>query len=228
LISAVSATKYYELDKKYEGATFFDEFDFFPTFDPTHGYVTYGDRNYAESNNLIETGAVAKMKVDSTTVLTPPANGIDGYWEQNNVGRKSVRIETQKSWTEGLIIGDFLKMPSSSVEGCGTWPAFWTLGSGDWPYNGELDILEGANNQKNNFAAGHTGSQDKTRQCKINNAGGTGQIINDPVGVPHDNCNLWTTVSKTNHMRRSAAHFLAGSLGKPNKSDWLPGPEQRT
>ncbi|KAK6373558.1 hypothetical protein LTS17_008050 [Exophiala oligosperma] len=59
----------------------------------------------------------------------------------NGAGRPSVRISTKRSWTHGLFIGDFNHSPAGI---CGTWPAFWTLGP-NWPYNGEIDIMEGAN-----------------------------------------------------------------------------------
>ena len=28
--------------------------------------------------------------------------------------------------------------------GCGTWPAYWLCGE-NWPYKGEIDIIEGVN-----------------------------------------------------------------------------------
>lgn len=43
------------------------------------------------------------------TVLTYPG-----------VGRKSVRITSQKSWTHALFISDIVHMPGGI---CGTWPA---------------------------------------------------------------------------------------------------------
>jgi beta-glucanase (GH16 family) len=66
------------------------------------------------------------MGVDSLTTLDP-----------SGPGRKSVRIESKKSWNHGLFIADIAHMPGGV---CGTWPALWTLGP-DWPYNGEIDII---------------------------------------------------------------------------------------
>ncbi|KAM0563513.1 hypothetical protein ACHAPJ_001234 [Fusarium lateritium] len=43
-------------------------------------------------------------------------------------------------------------MPPSQ---CGTWPAFWAYGT-NWPDDGEIDILEGANLAYNNIMTGHT------------------------------------------------------------------------
>lgn len=68
--------------------------------------------------------------------------------------RKSVRITTQEAYDGALVIMDSVHMPT----GCGTWPAFWSNGP-NWPYNGEIDIVEGVNDQGNsrNQATIHTG-----------------------------------------------------------------------
>jgi beta-glucanase (GH16 family) len=58
------------------------------------------------------------MKVDTTPVVS------------NN--RKSIRIQTNNQYTGGLFVLDAVHMPS----GCGTWPAFWTVGPANWPANG--------------------------------------------------------------------------------------------
>eukprot|EP01087_Luapelamoeba_hula_P008042 TRINITY_DN2000_c0_g3_i2.p1 TRINITY_DN2000_c0_g3~~TRINITY_DN2000_c0_g3_i2.p1 ORF type:complete len:212 (-),score=38.60 TRINITY_DN2000_c0_g3_i2:70-705(-) len=40
-------------------------------------------------------------------------------------------------------------------EGCGTWPAFWMVGP-DWPNKGEIDIIEGVNNNQVDQTTLHT------------------------------------------------------------------------
>lgn len=41
--------------------------------------------------------------------------------------------------------------------GCGTWPAWWSNGP-NWPYGGEIDILEGVNEYTQNQVSLHSGS----------------------------------------------------------------------
>ena len=174
-----AATQEYQLDTEYSGNSFFDGFNFFSAADPTHGFTDYVSRSDAQNLGLISTGNSAVIRVDSTNQYPVPSSEIS-YSDVDGVGRKSVRIESSKSWTYGLIIADIKHMPSADHDGCGTWPAFWTLGSGQWPYNGEIDIIEGANDQTETFSAGHTANQ-----CKITPQG-SGQLN-------YDNCNLFTT-----------------------------------
>lgn len=41
-------------------------------------------------------------------------------------------------------------------EGCSTWPAIWEVDLNNWPSGGEIDVLEGVNNQPVNSATIHT------------------------------------------------------------------------
>ncbi|KKY17376.1 hypothetical protein UCRPC4_g05620 [Phaeomoniella chlamydospora] len=143
--AAAVTSSTYALDTSYEGADFFDGFEFYTAADPTNGFVTYVDESTALSDGLISSGdgQPAIMSVDDTTTLA--TDGSDG-------GRKSVRISSTKSYTHGLFIGDFGHMPGGI---CGTWPAFWTFGP-NWPTNGEIDIIEGVNSATTNLMSLHT------------------------------------------------------------------------
>ena len=141
---AVAQTGYiYELDTEYTGANFFNGWDFFTGGDPTGGFVDYVNEQTALQYGFINSSDTAPvyMGVDHT-----------GYYSTSGGGRPSVRISTRKSWTHGLFIGDFNHQPGGV---CGTWPAFWTIGP-NWPYNGEIDILEGVNLFTNNVMSLHT------------------------------------------------------------------------
>lgn len=57
------------------------------------------------------------------------------------------------SYTGGMVIMDAVHAPT----GCGTWPAWWMNGD-NWPYGGEIDIMEGVNAFSQNQISIHTGS----------------------------------------------------------------------
>lgn len=69
-------------------------------------------------------------------------------------------------YNKGLFVLDVKHMPGGI---CGTWPAFWSLGREPWPVKGEIDIIEGVNQNTNNNFVLHT---DTT--CSVNGKGQTG------------------------------------------------------
>ncbi|KNG44113.1 glycoside hydrolase family 16 protein [Stemphylium lycopersici] len=119
---------------------FYGAFNFFTEADPTEGFVQYVDEDTARQTNLI-----------NASVATGASWGVDTQNECPE-GRPSIRIESKKTYDSGLIVLDVAHMPF----GCGTWPAFWTTGP-NWPKNGEIDIIEGVNDQTNNGMTLHTG-----------------------------------------------------------------------
>lgn len=127
---------------KFAGKNFFDDWDFFTSPDPTHGNVQYVSQAEATSSGLASVGDdnVTLIAVDDTTTL--PVGG----------NRKSVRISTKKTYTGGLFVMDVNAMPT----GCATWPAFWTVTNQQWPLGGEIDIVEGVNQQSSNQMTLHT------------------------------------------------------------------------
>ncbi|KIV92814.1 hypothetical protein PV10_04080 [Exophiala mesophila] len=167
-----SATASYVLEDDYAASSFASMFDFFTGDDPTHGYVNYINQQQAQNQGMykVENGAVY-MGVDSSNVAS-------------GRGRDSIRISSKKEYNHGLFILDLAHMPAGA---CGTWPAFWLLGP-NWPYGGEVDIIEGVNTQSANSMALHTDAG-----CSISHTGdfsGTLSTDNCDVAAPGQGTNV--------------------------------------
>ncbi|TEY61119.1 hypothetical protein BOTCAL_0174g00010 [Botryotinia calthae] len=145
-IGEVSATNKYTLVDDYAGTNFFDMFDFYTGADPTSGFVSYTSKEVAENANS-ELG-VALTKVENGQAYM----GVD-YVNVVTTGRPSVRIQSKETYTHGLIIADLAHMPASI---CGTWPAFWTVNTINYPRYGEIDILENVNEKTVSLQTLHT------------------------------------------------------------------------
>ncbi|KAJ3576667.1 hypothetical protein NP233_g284 [Leucocoprinus birnbaumii] len=131
---------------------------------------SYVPRDEAFSKRLVYT------LEDGTAII----RGDNDTWLDQGVKRDSVRISTQTRYNTGLFILDLRKAPW----GCGTWPAFWTLGEGTWPYAGEIDIIEGVHDNQHNQVAWHT-----SPGCHLaTNSTFTGTIVNVD-GQNHTDCN---------------------------------------
>lgn len=133
----------FTLKDTFIGPGFFDAWTWETIDDPTHGRVNYVDKATAMNSNLSyasETKFI--MRADEFTNVAPSARG-----------RDSVRITSNSAYDDAVFVLDLEHMP----EGCGTWPAFWTVSaSGPWPTGGEIDIIEGVNLATVNLASLHT------------------------------------------------------------------------
>ncbi|KAK6954517.1 hypothetical protein Daesc_004484 [Daldinia eschscholtzii] len=158
-LGAAATHAAYTIQDSYDQTNFFEGFEFFSLPDPTNGFVRYQTAIEANANSL------AGLANDAVYL------GVD-YTTMNPIGgRGSVRVNSKKSYTTGLIIADIAHQPASQ---CGTWPAFWTVGQ-DWPFNGEIDIIEGVNLDTNSTYTLHTGPGCTFSQGDCN-APGTGNI----------------------------------------------------
>jgi hypothetical protein len=122
--------------------------------------VQYVDQQTATSSNLVSINSAgnAIMRVDNTS--------------QVSGNRNSVRIQTQFTFTGGLLVMDSVHMPT----GCGTWPAFWTVGP-NWPVEGEIDIVEGVNNYTNNQATIHANTGCQLPTSNVTALGISGSVV---------------------------------------------------
>ena len=143
----------YALTDSYAGDTFFGNFTPFTGTDPTSGFVNYTSYETARTTQLI----AQVSNANNAAYL-----GVDHHTNSPSGGRASVRISSKKSFNKGLFIADISHIPV----GCGTWPAFWLLGSGTWPAGGEIDIIEGVNAATTNQMTLHTNAG-----CSVWNAG---------------------------------------------------------
>ncbi|KAK7462817.1 hypothetical protein VKT23_007396 [Stygiomarasmius scandens] len=133
----------YSQTSSHQGTQFLDTFTWQAIADPTHGRVRYVDQTSALNQNLtFASGDHFILRSDFTNKLDP-----------NGAGRDSVRIQSNHQYTTAVMVFNIRHMP----QGCGTWPAVWTLGA-NWPNQGEVDILEGVNDQGSNAATLHTSS----------------------------------------------------------------------
>ncbi|KAL2757499.1 glycoside hydrolase family 16 protein [Sodiomyces alcalophilus JCM 7366] len=146
-LSLVGAQQYV-LHHLFDHTNFFDEFSFFSEPDPTRGVQRYVS---AFEANAVDLAGFANDAVFLGVDYTTP-----GPW------RRSVRVTSNTAYDSGLFIADIAHMPTSS---CGVWPAFWMFGP-QWPYDGEIDIIEGVNTQDKNKVTLHTGPG-----CSITNEG---------------------------------------------------------
>ncbi|CAE6458900.1 unnamed protein product [Rhizoctonia solani] len=138
-----SAPRSFQLQEEIIGSKFYDAFNFETFKDPTHGRVNYVGQDVARGNNLTyASDSKFFMRADSTNVV-----------KSGSRGRDSIRISSKQSYNDSVVVLELTHMPT----GCGTWPAFWTVGRGvKWPQGGEIDIIEGINNQAFNLASLHT------------------------------------------------------------------------
>lgn len=128
-------------------AIFFDGFDG-ASLDRTHWTVRRTAEVYNDEQQLY---------VDSSATLHvahgAEAAGADGgalvltaRWAPGGRGPKGERLDfvSARLDTRGKVEFDHglaearMKLPA----GAGLWPAFWILGTGDWPATGEIDVME--------------------------------------------------------------------------------------
>eukprot|EP00602_Paraphysomonas_sp_CaronLab_P009601 CAMPEP_0185020164 /NCGR_PEP_ID=MMETSP1103-20130426/2764_1 /TAXON_ID=36769 /ORGANISM="Paraphysomonas bandaiensis, Strain Caron Lab Isolate" /LENGTH=326 /DNA_ID=CAMNT_0027550897 /DNA_START=14 /DNA_END=991 /DNA_ORIENTATION=- len=175
----------YTMDISLQGNSFFDGFIFETIDDPTHGYVDYVDAEYAYGNGL------AYVTTDEKVFIGADSINVVGDYDR---GRKSIRLKSKQAYNgNNLIVIDLDHMPTTNgylPAGCSAWPAFWLFGP-DWPYNGEIDVIEYQNSDSIVSTTLHT--NDGCDQSGEDTSTFTGHWGTGSQGNPSDNCdvNAW-------------------------------------
>ncbi|RDB18969.1 putative glycosidase C21B10.07 [Hypsizygus marmoreus] len=172
----------YPLSDNIVGTAFLNTFDFQAIADPTHGRVNYVDQATAQSQNLTFASADSfVLRTDFKTRLNP-----------GGPGRNSVRIRSKKVYTTHVAVFNIRHMP----QGCGTWPAVWETNEPSWPNGGEIDILEGVNDQGPNAATLHTNAG-CTMPASRAQTGTSGQLDCNAAVNGNTGCNVFSNDARS-------------------------------
>jgi hypothetical protein len=153
------------------------------------------------------------------TMTNSPSNGsLDGNGDLNLTA-----IGSGSSWTSSRIqttsanvgapaggqleVTASIKQPSPA-SGLGYWPAFWMLGPGQWPENGEIDILEDVNALSDHSGTIHCGT-DPGGVC--NEPNGIGSGLQGCSGCQSGYHTYTMILNRTNTSNESITWYLDGN-----------------
>jgi hypothetical protein len=116
------------------------------------------------------TNSTSNVHLDGNGNLDITALGSGSSWTSGRVQTTSANV--------GAPAGGELEVTASIQQpsgGPGYWPAFWMLGPGQWPENGEIDIMEDVNSLSELSGTVHCGT-DPGGPCNEPNGIGSGLV----------------------------------------------------
>jgi len=123
-----------------------DEFDVDGSPDPNvysfeKGFQRNEEAQWYQSANATVQGGLLVIEARKETVQNPNYTG-SGDWKTTRRTAEYTSSSLSTSGRQSFQYGHF-EMRGRIPTEAGTWPAWWTLGvSGEWPSNGEIDIME--------------------------------------------------------------------------------------
>jgi hypothetical protein len=172
----------------------------------------------ADSNWMYDTGPGSNFGTGEIETMT---NSTSNVHLDGNGNLDITALGSGSSWTSGRIqttsanvgapAGGQLEVTASIQQptgGLGYWPAFWMLGPGQWPENGEIDIMEDVNALSELSGTVHCGT-DPGGPCNEPNGVGSGLRA---CGGCQSGYHTYTMIlNRTNTSAESITFYLDGS-----------------
>jgi Ricin-type beta-trefoil lectin domain/Glycosyl hydrolases family 16 len=149
------------------------------------------------------TNSTSNVHLDGNGNLDVTALGSGSSWTSGRVQTTSANV--------GAPAGGQLEVTASIEQpsgGLGYWPAFWMLGPGQWPENGEIDIMEDVNSLSELSGTVHCGV-DPGGPC--NEPNGIGSGLRGCSGCQSGYHTYTMILNRTNTSAESITFYLDGS-----------------
>jgi Ricin-type beta-trefoil lectin domain/Glycosyl hydrolases family 16 len=149
------------------------------------------------------TNSTSNVHLDGNGNLDITALGSGSSWTSGRVQTTSANV--------GAPAGGELEVTASIQQpsgGLGYWPAFWMLGPGQWPENGEIDIMEDVNSLSELSGTVHCGT-DPGGPCNEPNGIGSGLV--GCSGCQSGYHTYTMILNRTNTSSESITFYLDGS-----------------
>jgi hypothetical protein len=149
------------------------------------------------------TNSTSNVHLDGNGNLDITALGSGSSWTSGRVQTTSANV--------GAPAGGELEVTASIEQpsgGLGYWPAFWMLGPGQWPENGEIDIMEDVNSLSEVSGTVHCGT-DPGGPC--NETSGIGSGLRACSGCQTGYHTYTMIINRTNTSAESITFYLDGT-----------------
>jgi hypothetical protein len=183
-------------------------------------YDTGPGSNFGTGEIETMTNSTSNVYLDGNGDLNITALGSGNSWTSGRIQTTSANV--------GAPAGGELEVTASiqqpnPASGLGYWPAFWMLGPGQWPENGEIDIMEDVNARSQVAGTIHCGT-DPGGPC--NEPNGIGSGLTSCSGCQTGYHTYTMILNRTNTSNESITFYLDGnqyfsvSEGQVGTSTW--------
>jgi hypothetical protein len=166
-------------------------------------YDTGPGSNFGTGEIETMTNSTSNVHLDGNGNLDITALGSGNNWTSGRIQTSSANV--------GAPAGGKLEVTASLQQptgGLGYWPAFWMLGPGQWPENGEIDIMEDVNSWSDVAGTIHCGTY-PGGPC--NEGSGIGSGLRACSGCQSGYHTYTMILDRTNTSNESITFFLDGS-----------------